>query len=148
MVFNRVQQSDINSTILFCYSNEPEMRLFSRNAEKPLEERVLREANWVKSASESLKFYDLYIDNDFAGYFGTENHPIQCLTTFFIMPKYRQFKNEIWDYMTSDFTGNYVAGVFKVNTRAAKFFEKQGGKFLNEFISEENHPSVVYLFTR
>jgi hypothetical protein len=86
-------------------------------------------------------------DNKLVGYYGTEMYPIQCLTTFFIVPEFRKFKTIIWKYITRDFTADFISSLFKINTRAIAYLQNNGGVIINE-VTGENKPVVILKFKR
>lgn len=141
------KSDDLQGTIHECYSKDPSIQAFSRNSEHGLEGRVKLEVEAANDVHESFKFYRIYDNETLVGYFGTEEQPVNCLTTFFIMPEYRDRKDQVWNFIVSHLNGTFYAGLFKVNARAIKFFEKMGGKQVGETIAE-GKPSVVFQFER
>lgn len=138
---------DLKGTILECYANDSGIQEFSRNAEHGLEGRTKLEVECLEHADSSFKFYKILNGEELVGYFGTEESPVNCLTTFFIMPKYRDNKDQVWDFITSHLPEEFFAGLFKVNSRAIRFFENKGGKIIGETIAEDK-PSIVFHFKR
>ena len=63
------------------------------------------------------------------------------------MPEYRDRKDEVWKFIASHMPDRFFAGLFKVNKRAIKFYENNGGKIIGE-VSAEGKPSVVFWFER
>jgi hypothetical protein len=122
MKFTVKETKQLEKTIAFCYAADPELQKFSRNSECDLDERVKREVECLKKANETFKFFEIYDGKSLVGYFGAETIPVPWLSTFY-------------------------SGLFKVNTRAIKFFEKHGGKKLTDSTTEDK-PSVVFIFTR
>lgn len=134
-------------TILECYTNDLSIQEFSRNSEHGIEDRTKLEVECLKNTDSSFQFYRILNGDDLVGYFGIEDEPVKTLTTFFIMPKYRDNKDQVWDFIVSHLPEQFFAGLFKVNSRAIKFFEKKGGIQIGETLFE-NKPSVVFYFKR
>lgn len=145
MNLRKEQSSDLFDTVHYCYSMDQSLREFSRNSECDLDERIKREVDCLKFGD--MTFYKVYDDKKFVGYFGYETQPILTLTTFFIMPEFRARKDEIFNYMVQDLDKTFYAGLFDVNIRAKRFFEKQGGKpIISAWV--EDKPSTIYEFKR
>lgn len=138
---------DFEETIKLAYELDPSIEEFSRNKEAGLAGRIAKEVECLKKAGSSFKFYEIFDNGNLVGYFGTERSPVQCLTTFFIVPEYRTHKKKVWKFIRSHFPRTFYAGLFKVNTRAARFFELNGGKQIAE-ITWEDKPSIVFQFER
>jgi hypothetical protein len=147
MKFTVKETKQLEKTIAFCYAADPELQKFSRNSECDLDERVKREVECLKKANETFKFFEIYDGKSLVGYFGAETIPVPWLSTFFIMPEYRDRKDNVWEFISAHFPNVFYSGLFKVNTRAIKFFEKHGGKKLTDSTTEDK-PSVVFIFTR
>lgn len=134
------QSSDIKETIRFCWQHDPEIKGFSRNSNDDLDVRVQKEVDCLNV--ENLKFFKISDGLNFVGYYGTEG---KTLSTFFIMPEYRKEKDLVWKFITSRFEKEFYAGLFNVNTRARKFFLKQGGVKIADTVTE-NKPAMVFKF--
>ena len=141
MKLNKVEQKNYSNAIRMCWDKDPKIQTYSRNSAFDLDERVRLEVKCLENNSD-LKFYEVYNNNDMVGYFGKEEQPFPCLTTFFIMPKYREVKNEIWNYMISHLPEKFFIGLFKVNKRAINFCINQGAKQIAE-LQMEDKPAVL-----
>lgn len=141
-------EANFEETIRICYTEDTSLFQFSRNSECDLNGRINKEIAALKKADASFKFYNIYNDNDkLTGYFAIETRPTLFLTTFFIMPEFRKNKQEVWDYIISHFKSDFCAGLFNVNTRAIRFFEKNGAvKILD--VTVEDKPGSLFLFKR
>lgn len=147
MIYRKVETKDYSDTIKSCWTIDPEIQKFSRNHNCDLDERVKREVAVTDLTSDTFKFYKLYSDDNFVGYFGKENEPMPFLTTIFIMPEYRDRKQEIWDYIITHFPDTFYSGLFAINTRAISFFKKMGGIVIKDVIVEDKS-AVVFEFRR
>lgn len=138
---------NFGETVRKCYEADLSIEEFSRNKDEGLEGRIQKEVECLKNTDPSFKFYDIFHEDKLVGYFGIERNPVQCLTTFFIMPEYRDHKKKVWKFIKSHFSKTFFAGLFKVNTRAIHFFEMNGGQPVSEVIWEDK-PSVIFKFER
>lgn len=141
------RKHNFEETIKKCYYLDPSIEEFSRNKDCTLDGRIQKEVEALNKTDSSFKFYEIFDGECLVGYFGIERSPVQCLTTFFIVPEYRQHKKKIWKFVKSHLPRTFFAGLFKVNTRAINFYKKQGGKQIAE-IMWENKPSVIFKFER
>ncbi len=148
MKLKKKRQHDFGKIIEFCYNSDSSLANFSRNNDVDLTGRIKKEIECLKNTDNSFKFYEITNENnEFVGYFGTERNPVQCLTTFFIMPEFRKDKKHIWKFIRKHFPKTFFAGLFKINTRAINFYKQNGGKEIGE-IMWENKPSIVFKFER
>lgn len=147
MKFIKRRKINFEETIRTCYESDPSIETFSRNKDLGLEGRIEKEIESLKKTHSSFKFYEIFDEDKLVGYFGIERKPAQFLTTFFIMPEYRKHKKKVWKFIKNHLPKTFFAGLFKVNTRAINFFEKNGGKPIAEIVWE-NKPSVIFKFER
>lgn len=85
---------------------------------------------------QSFDFYALYDIEKVVGYFGLEYFGGNTfLTGFFLEPNYRttEAKEQFWNLVFKKAKASPLyCGIYKKNTRAAKFLEKSGFTFMHE----------------
>lgn len=97
----------------------------------------------------SFKFYHIKNDNELVGFFGNETvDNVEFLTSIFVKPSFRnkESMSKAWSLITDHFDNKpFISGIYAKNTRAAKFFERNGGKVV-EYLIVNNHPVILYGF--
>lgn len=97
-------------------------------------------AECVRYEEHAIKQNDVMVfkviqDGELVGYFGKElGCELPCLTSFFIMPKFRETKSkdEYWTIVLDHFKGPFLCGVFEKNIPANKFIQKRGGTLVKQ----------------
>jgi len=75
---------------------------------------------------ETLKFYAAYdADTTFFGYFGTQ-YAGAYMPTIFVMPGFRDRKDEFWSEIEKRTTPTWRAGIYTKNTPCMRFYAKKG----------------------
>lgn len=147
-MFIKAEQKNLADTIKKCWEKDPAIQQFSRNWDCDLEERISREVECLKKAGDTFKFYEIFTeDGIFVGYYGQESYPLPWLTTIFVMPEFRKQAPQIWEFIASQFPEKFYSGLFKINVRAIKFYEKMGGRIVGKR-SVEDKPAVTFIFDR
>ena len=141
------EQKNWFNTIKKCWEADPAIVQFSRNFEHDLDTRVLLEVEALLAAGHSFKLYDVLDDELFLGYFGIETDPTPWLTTIFVMPEHRIRKDEIWNFILTHLPEHFFSGLFKINHRAIRYFEKKGGVIIGESMAE-NKPIFIFEFRK
>lgn len=144
-MYSKELSTDIKGIITFCYNADPKIVSSGRTSGESLQDKIDLEVDCLLNTDESFKFYKIMNKETMVGYFGTETTPINCLTTFFIMPEYRKDKKDIWSFILSSLNKPFYAGLFKANNRAIKFFENIGATMIQEVIAE-NEPVFIFEF--
>lgn len=136
-------ETSIVDLITYCYHEDLSLQQFTNDFD--LNDRINAEIEMFTNTP--VKFYRVYNEKEFIGYYGIEEEPIIALSTFYILPKYREYKNEIFNYMVQDIPLTFFSGLFDKNIRAQKFFLKMGGKeFMKVLV--KNYPFTIYKFER
>jgi len=91
-----------------------------------------------------FSFFTVHKNNDLVGFYGAEHlGNLKALTSFFVRPRYRDSTDEFWSLLQAHFKGPFVSGLYNKNTRAIRFFERQGGKLVCELDDQDGR---IYLF--
>lgn len=123
-----VETKDIKGTLLRYWSTDADLvSKWHVAAPASLEECVERSLLDLQTVDpETFRLYEITDNNDAVGFFGTER---DCyLTTFFVKTEYRKRSHmgDIWSLVQSHFPGEFLTAIHRRNTRAAKFYEKNG----------------------
>lgn len=94
---------------------------------------VAYEAHAIKA--NDVRVFKVILSGELVGYFGQElGLELPCLTSFFIMPKFREekFKNQFWSVIMDYFKGPFFCGLYDKNIPANKFIQKRGGTVVKQ----------------
>lgn len=121
-----LQDKEIADIIRYCYESDNKfIENYHELAGYSLNDCTNRTVNDFKNYK--IEVYSIYLNNNFIGYFGDNKQG--WLTGFFIMPKMRKYKKEVWNLIDSHFNGNFKIGILTHNKPAKKFFIENGCKF-------------------
>jgi hypothetical protein len=94
-------------------------------------------------ACETLQFYVVYDGDRFVGYFGSEFDGTY-MPTIFVMPEYRNRKDEFWELVRAIQKPTFKAGIFYKNIPCRRFYEKLGNEVAR--VKTRDGEGVVYQF--
>lgn len=126
---------DILPYIIKCY--ETEVHLYNQfgqgNVADPVNMAKLEANNLI---SETSKFFIVEENNNFIGYYSTyEINTWNALSSFFIMPEFRDKKLEFFNLLAKPMNHKFIISIKDKNIRAIKFMEKIGAK---EYYTQNN----------
>lgn len=143
-----ILEDNIYDSVKQCYEEDLELaskyHILSGNN---IEECVLDTVSVLNEPGH--KFYRVYDNNEFIGYFGSNKKVIPYLTTFFIRLKHRNkdtlvnFWNMIENYFNNDI---FATGIFDKNTRAKRYLERNGGIIIRVIPQYRNDKGLIYAF--
>lgn len=121
-----LKNEEVLEVIRKCYeSDNVFIKKYHELSNSSLEECINRTVSDL--ISNNISIYGLYLNNNFIGYFGDNKKG--WLTGFFIIPKMRKNKKEVWNAINSHFNGNFKMGILTKNKPAKRFFIQNGCKF-------------------
>lgn len=129
------QVLDILPYIIKCY--ETEVHLYDQfgqgNVADPINMAKLEASALV---SDTSKFYVVEENDKFIGYYSTyEINTWNALSSFFIMPEFRDKKLEFFNLLAKPMNHKFIISIKDKNIRAIKFMEKIGAK---EYYTQNN----------
>lgn len=74
----------------------------------------------------NVNVYGIFKESQLIGYFGDSN---LWLTGFFIIPKYRNLKKNVWNMINNHFNGSFNIGILSKNKPFIKFLKQNDCKF-------------------
>lgn len=133
----RIQQiTNIEGLIYGCFSLDP---YYSGHRRESFDECCEQDIEALNT--EGVKTFCIFDEDEFVAYFATLYLPEgKELTGFFIDPKYRKIKDEVWSMIEGHFGEKFYNAIYKKNLFAIKFCEKKGKEITN---IEYNNETVV-----
>lgn len=122
----------VKNLLLECYRADQEL-IAKWHQKNSVADAVEYESQAIKA--HDVRVFKVILAGELVGYFGREDGlELPCLTSFFLMPKYRQtdFKDRFWAKILDHFSGPFFVGLFDKNIPANKFILKRGGVLVKQ----------------
>lgn len=129
--FKETNIQEITDRIIDCYRDCPRTTNLHNDFSGYTVEECAEDIIEKLDSLDTYNFYLVYKDTELVGYFGdTIANDLDCLYTFFVRPTYRNSKDltDFWSLVTSNFDGDFFAGIYSSNEPAQRFLIRNGGK--------------------
>lgn len=133
----------IRETVEECFgSDQALISTFHIYSGRPLGECVDKTVSDLNKAETTFQFYQVKEGPKLAGFFGIERG--YYLTTIFIHPDYRAKDKigQVWELIASHFPEEFYTAVFSKNTRAVKFYTRNGA--VHSESTADGHPITIF----
>lgn len=134
-MFQMKESKELDSYIRRAYESDANLisqwHVIAGSTREQCIEKTIRDLE----ACQTLQFFVVSEGDEFVGYFGTELDGMY-MPTIFILPKFRNRKDEFWALINKKVTKHFLAGIYSKNIPCMRFYSKMGGKELGR----ENAP--------